>query len=63
MVAFFVSERVLSRLVETKSRQFGGLVTAYLEGLAIALIDPVVREDVWGVFSILDRWRENPRWC
>lgn len=59
MVAFFVSERVLSRLAETQSRHLGDLATVYLDGLATALVAPVVREDVWEVFDILDRSRQT----
>lgn len=54
-VAVFVSERVLTRLAEAQTRHLGDLATVYLDGLASALADPVVREDVWEAFDILDR--------
>ncbi len=54
-VAVFVSERVLTRLAEAQTRHLGDLATVYLDGLASALAGPVVREDVWEVFDILDR--------
>ena len=59
LVAFFVSERVLSRLAEAQSRHLRDLATVYLDGLATALVEPVVREDVWEVFDILDRSRQT----
>ena len=58
-VAIFVTERVLSRLEETQTRHLHDLATVYLDGLASALTDPVVREDVWEVFDILDRARQT----
>lgn len=58
-VAIFVTERVLSRLEETQARHLRDLATVYLDGLASALADPVVREDVWEVFDILDRARQT----
>ena len=58
-VAFFVTERVLSRLQDTQARHLRDLATVYLDGLASALTDPVVREDVWEVFDILDRARQT----
>ena len=58
-VAIFVTERVLSRLEETQTRHLHDLATVYLDGLASALTDPVVRDDVWEVFDILDRARQT----
>ena len=58
-VAIFVTERVLSRLEETQTRHLHDLATVYLDGLASALTDLVVREDVWEVFDILDRARQT----
>lgn len=58
-VAIFVTERVLSRLDNTQARHLHDLATLYLDGLASALTDPVVREDVWEVFDILDRARQT----
>ena len=58
-VAVFVSERVLTRLQDAQSRHLANLATVYLDGLASALVDPVVREDVWEVFDILDRARQT----
>jgi signal transduction histidine kinase len=58
-VAVFVSERVLTRLQQAQERHLGDLATVYLDGLAPALVDPVVREDVWVVFDIVDRARQT----
>ena len=57
-VAVFISERVLTRLQEAQARHLGDLATVYLDGLAPALVAPVVREDVWEVFDIVDRARQ-----
>ena len=35
------------------------LAAVHLDGLATALIDPVIREDTWEVFDILDRARQS----
>ncbi|PSC05643.1 sensor histidine kinase [Alsobacter soli] len=59
VVAAFVSERVLVRLEETQARHLGDLATVYLDGLSSALASPVVREDVWETFDILDRARQT----
>ena len=58
-VAIFVTERVLSRLEDTHARHLRDLATVYLDGLASALTDPIVPEDVWEAFDILDRARQN----
>ena len=57
MVAIGVvaSERVLARLAASQERQLGDLANAYLDGLATPLVEPVLREDSWEVFDILDR--------
>jgi two-component system OmpR family sensor kinase len=59
-VSIFASERVLSRLVETQTRQVQALADVYLDGLALALVDSIIREDVWQVFDVLDRSRQRP---
>ena len=59
-VSVFASERVLTRLVETQTRQIQALADVYLDGLALALIDSMIREDVWQVFDVLDRSRHGP---
>jgi hypothetical protein len=59
-VSTFASERVLSRLNETQTRQVQALADVYLDGLALALVESIVREDVWQVFDVLDRSRHRP---
>lgn len=59
-VSIFTSERVLSRLVDTQTRQIQALADNYLDGLALALVDSMIREDVWQVFDVLDRSRQGP---
>ncbi len=59
-VSSFASERVLSRLIETQTRQIQDLADNYLDGLALALVDSMLREDIWQVFDVLDRSRQRP---
>jgi two-component system OmpR family sensor kinase len=59
-VSIFTSERVLTRLVDTQTRQAQALADVYLDGLALALVDSMVREDVWQIFDVLDRSRQRP---
>lgn len=54
-IGVVASERVLARLVASQERQLGDLAGAYLDGLASPLIEPVLREDSWEIFDILDR--------
>ncbi|WP_075213961.1 sensor histidine kinase [Mongoliimonas terrestris] len=56
-VGVVASERVLSRLQDVQERQLSDLTEAYLDGLSSSLVDPVLREDPWEVFDILDRAR------
>ena len=58
-VAVFVSERVLTRFQEAQTKHLGDLATIYLDGLASSLVEPVVREDVWETFDIIDRARQT----
>jgi signal transduction histidine kinase len=50
-----VSERVLSRVANSQERQLGDLASAYLDGLASPLIDPILRGDPWEIFDVLDQ--------
>jgi signal transduction histidine kinase len=56
-VSAFASERVVTRLIDTQTRQIQALSDTYLDGLALALADSIIREDVWQVFDVLDRSR------
>ena len=59
-VSVFTSEHVLSRLIETQTRQIQALADAYLDGLSLALVNSMIREDVWQVFDVLDRSQQRP---
>jgi signal transduction histidine kinase len=54
-IGAIASERVLGRLVAQQERHLGDLANAYLDGLASPLIEPVLREDPWEIFDILDQ--------
>jgi signal transduction histidine kinase len=56
-VGVVASERVLTRLQAAQERQLADLSDAYLDGLSSSLVEPVLREDPWEVFDILDRAR------
>jgi hypothetical protein len=58
-VSVFTSERVLTRLADTQERHVQALADAYVDGLALALVDSIIREDVWQVFDVLDRSRDK----
>jgi len=55
MVSAVISERVLSRLVETQSRHLTELTGAYLDGVSSAVMPHLLREDVWEIYDVLDR--------
>lgn len=58
-VAAIVSWQVLTRLDEAQSRRLRDVAAAHLDGLAAALTDPVIREDVWEIYDALDRARQD----
>ncbi|XWN32097.1 MAG: HAMP domain-containing sensor histidine kinase [Devosia sp.] len=58
-VGVAVSERVMSRLIQTQSQQIDDLANAYLAGLAPALTPYVAREDIWAAFETLERSLET----
>lgn len=58
-VSAFASERVLSRLADTQERHVQPLADAYVDGLVLALVDSIIREDVWQAFDVIDRSREK----
>ena len=55
VVSAVISERVLTRLVETQSRHLTELTGAYLDGVSSAVLPHVLREDVWEIYDALDR--------
>ncbi|MEO1189539.1 MAG: sensor histidine kinase, partial [Pseudomonadota bacterium] len=50
-----ISERVMSRLIETQERHLQDLAESYLDGLSSSLVPHVLRDDIWEVFDTLDR--------
>jgi two-component system OmpR family sensor kinase len=58
IVAAFISQHVLSRLEDIQRNHLQALTRVYLDGLSTALVEPVLREDVWETFAILDRARD-----
>ena len=56
-VGVSASQLVLSRLAASQERQLNDLANAYLDGLESALVEPVLRQDAWEIFDILDRAR------
>lgn len=59
VISVFISQQVLSRLEDIQSEHLKTLAGVHLDGLTSALSDAVLREDVWEVFSILDRSRQG----
>ncbi|WP_244491804.1 HAMP domain-containing sensor histidine kinase [Methylobacterium sp. Leaf361] len=58
-VAGIVSWQVLTRLDEAQTRRLREVAAANLDGLAAAVTDPVIREDVWEAYDALDRARQD----
>lgn len=54
-ISVVVSERVMSRLIETQERQLSDLSEVFLDGMSSSLVPYVLREDIWEVFDTLDR--------
>lgn len=54
-VSVVMTDRVLSRLVDTQNRHLAELSGAYLDGLSSALMPNVLREDVWEAYDALER--------
>ncbi|MBN9022487.1 MAG: HAMP domain-containing histidine kinase [Rhizobiales bacterium] len=54
-IGVIASERVLSRLAAQQERHLGDLANAYLDGLVAPLVEPVLHEDPWAIFDILDQ--------
>lgn len=55
VVSVVVTDRVLTRLIETQSRHLTELSSAYLDGVSSAVIPHVLHEDIWEVYDALDR--------
>lgn len=65
-IAAAISKVVLDRLARDQAQSFRQLTGAYLDGLSTALHSPVIRQEPWEAFDVLDRARHkysgvNPR--
>jgi signal transduction histidine kinase len=65
-IAAAMSKVVLDRLARDQAQSFRQLTGAYLDGLSTALHSPVIRQEPWEAFDVLDRARQkysgvNPR--
>ena len=54
-IATMISQIVLSRLQADQENNLRTLTNAYLDGISAAVIQPVMRSDVWETFDALDR--------
>ena len=55
VISAVISERVLSRLYDSQQENLKAIVETYLDGLATTLTPPVLRDDIWDAYDILDR--------
>ncbi|WP_349370519.1 HAMP domain-containing sensor histidine kinase [Salinarimonas sp.] len=58
-VAAIASERVLTRLAEAQTRHLEDLALVHLDTLSSALVEPLVRDDVWEAFALIARAHES----
>ena len=54
-VSVVVTDRVLTRLIETQNKHLTELSDAYLDGVSSAVVPHVLRDDVWEVYDALER--------
>ena len=59
LMSLVVSNLILARLIQGQEASLNQLTEAYLDGVSAALTNPVIREDTWEVFDILDRAQER----
>lgn len=55
VVSVLISERVLTRFLDTQRRHLTQLTDTYLDGVASALQPNIMRKDVWEIYDVLDR--------
>lgn len=55
LMAVVVSNLIIARLVQGQEASLNQLTEAYLDGVSAALTNPVIREDTWEVFDVLDQ--------
>jgi signal transduction histidine kinase len=53
-IGIMTSIAVYRLLRDAQEREVRSVASAYLDGLAPALVDPTLRRDIWAVFEILD---------
>jgi signal transduction histidine kinase len=58
-IATMISQVVLSRLASDQENNLRMLTNAYLDGISAAVMQPVIRADVWETFDALDRARDH----
>jgi signal transduction histidine kinase len=58
-IAAMISQVVLSRLASDQESHLRLLTSAYLDGLSAAVLQSVLRADVWETFDALDRARSH----
>jgi signal transduction histidine kinase len=58
-IATMISQVVLGRLAADQESNLRTLTNAYLDGISAAVIQPVMRADVWETFDALDRARNH----
>jgi signal transduction histidine kinase len=58
-IAAMISQVVLTRLASDQENNLRLLTNAYLDGLSAAILQPVLRADVWETFDALDRARSH----
>lgn len=58
-VSVVFSNQILMRLTATQQKHLQELSGAYLDGLSSSLVSDVLRDDVWGIFDLLDRSRQQ----
>jgi signal transduction histidine kinase len=60
IVSAIISHQVLNRLKDTQEQQLRSIVSAYIDGLSNALMAPVLQNDIWEIYDLLDRRPARP---
>jgi signal transduction histidine kinase len=60
-VSVAVTNGVLTRLIDSQNRHLNQLSGAYLDGVSSALLPPMLRDDVWEVYDVLERASQRYR--
>jgi len=55
LLAFVISQNVLTRLEQTQERSLGQLAGAYLDGVSTAVQPHLIRKDIWETYDALQR--------